>query len=101
MEFGSKLRNSITDSSVARLLKRLPGFEMMFKADGHTLEGKLQDYLFSKGLPFRVTVVTGPSGSYREVHILNFLDKHLDKVTPCKTWEFLFLDAHEPFTKPH
>ena len=43
--------NSITDSNEARLLKRLPGFEMVFKADGHTLEGKLQDYLFSKGLP--------------------------------------------------
>ena len=32
---------SITDSSVERVKRRLPGFETMFKAEGHTLEAKL------------------------------------------------------------
>ena len=28
--------------------------------------------------------------------MLNFLEKHLDKVTPCKRWEFFFLEAYAP-----
>ena len=51
---------------------------MMFKAEGHTVEKKLQAYVLSLGLPFKVTVVTGPSGSYREEHIIAFFDKHLE-----------------------
>ena len=69
--------NSITMSSAEKIKRRLPGFEIMFQADGHELEAKLQIYVFAKGLPFRVTVVTGPKGSYREEPLLNFLERHL------------------------
>ena len=57
--------NSVTMSSEEKIRTRLPGFEVTFQADGHKLEGELQAYVFEKGLPFRVTVVTGPKGSYR------------------------------------
>ena len=66
--------NSITDSSEARVRQQVPGFEIMFRADGKQVEAKLAAYVYSKGLPFRVTVVTGPSGSYKESDILNFLE---------------------------
>ena len=67
----------MTDSSAERISEELPGFELMFKAEGKVKEGKLQAYVASKGLPFKISVVTGPSGSYREHDILNFLDKWL------------------------
>ena len=89
--------NSVTDSSPERIRRRLPGFELMFRADGKQVEDKLQQHLFGKpSLPFRVTVVTGPSGSYKEEDILNFLEKHLEQWTPDRQWEFMFLDAYAP-----
>ena len=69
---------------------------MMFKAEGHTVEKKLQAYVLSLGLPFKVTVVTGPSGSYREEHIIAFFDKHLEPWYPGKRWEIMLLDAYAP-----
>ena len=88
--------NSVTDSSAERISEELPGFELMFKAEGKVKEGKLQAYVASKGLPFKVSVVTGPSGSYREHDILNFLDKWLLPWGPGREWEFLALDAYAP-----
>ena len=88
--------NSVTDSSAERISKKLPGFELMFKAEGKVKEGKLQAYVASKGLPFKVSVVTGPSGSYREHDILDFLDKWLEPWGPGREWEFLALDAYAP-----
>ena len=55
--------NSVTDSSPERISKELPGFELMFRAEGKVKEGRLSAYVLSKGLPFKVSVVTGPSGS--------------------------------------
>ena len=69
--------NSVTDSSRERISQELPGFELMFKAEGKVKEKKLQSYVMSKGLPFKVSVVTGPIGSYREHDILNCLEKWL------------------------
>lgn len=88
--------NSITDSSLERIQQRLPGFEIMFKADGKQLEARLKAYVVQKGVPFRCTVVTGPSGSYKEGDILNFLEEHLDAWGPNRRWEFVFLDAYAP-----
>jgi hypothetical protein len=85
--------NSVTMSSKVRIKRRLPGFEIMFMAEGHVVEEHLEKYVFAKGLPFKVTVVTGPKGSYREEHILNFLEKHLERWGPGRRWEFIFLDA--------
>ena len=62
------------------VMARPPGFEMMFTAEGHKLEQKLQSYVYAKGLPFKVTVVTGPKGSYREEQLLNFLENHLEQL---------------------
>ena len=69
--------NSMTDSSRERISQELPGFELMFKAEGKVKEARLQAYVVSKGLPFKVSVVTGPSGSYREHDILDFLELRL------------------------
>ena len=68
----------------------------MFQADGHVLGEQLQAYVFSRGLPFQVTVVTGPKGSYREEHILNFLETHVGDSVPGRKWELVFLDAYAP-----
>ena len=69
--------DSVTDSSAERISEELPGFDLMFKAEGKVKEAKLQAYVREKGLPFKISVVTGPSGSYKEHDILNFLDKWL------------------------
>ena len=45
--------NSVTDSSAERVSKELPGFELMFKAEGKVKEAKLQAYVREKGLPFK------------------------------------------------
>jgi hypothetical protein len=88
--------NSVTDSSEDRVRRRLPGFEIMFRADGHLVERDLQEHVFVKGLPFKVTVVTGPSGSYRETDILAFLDNHLPKFVQGSSWSIYLLDAYAP-----
>ena len=85
--------NSITDSCIQRVERELPGFELMFKAQGKDLEPKLQSYVASKHLPFKVSVVTGPSGSYKEHDILNFIEGHLEATG---RWEMFFLDAYGP-----
>jgi hypothetical protein len=66
--------NSVTDSCKERVLKEIPGFELMFKFEGKNKEAELQAYVASKNLPFKVSVVTGPSGSYTEQDILAFLE---------------------------
>ena len=68
----------------------------MFRADGKHLECRLQQHTFGKALSFRVTVVTGPSGSYKEEDILIFLEHHLEPWVSGSIWEFLFLDAYAP-----
>ena len=71
--------SSLTDSAEEQISgNNMPGFEIMFKAEGKQVEFKLQAYVSKKKSPgMRVTVDTGPSGSYREHGILNFLEKHL------------------------
>ena len=88
--------NSVTDSSKERIKRELPGFELMFKADGKQKEAKLQAYVASLNLPFKVSVVTGPSGSYREHDIIEFLEKWLEEWGPNRRWEFFLLDAYVP-----
>ena len=85
--------NSMTDSSPERISQELPGFELMFKAEGKIKEGKLSDYVASKRLPFKVSVATGPSGSYRELDIINFFEKRLLPWGPGRQWEFLLVEC--------
>ena len=63
---------------------------------GKVKEARLQAYVVSKGLPFKVSVVTGPSGSYREHDILNFLEIWLMPWGPGREWEVFLLDAYAP-----
>ena len=88
--------NSVTDSSRERISQELPGFELMFKAEGKLLEARLQSHVAAQGLPFKVSVVTGPSGSYREHDLLNFLEEWLLPWGPGREWEFFLLDAYAP-----
>ena len=88
--------NSITDTCAERVRRKLPGFELMFSAEGEKLQAKLEEYVFGKGLSFRVTVVTGPSGSYKEKDICHFLERHLEKWRAGRKWEIFFLDAYAP-----
>ncbi len=63
------------------------------------VESDLQAYVVELGLPFKVTVVTGPSGSYREEHIIAFFEKHLQpwpKGCTTRQWELVLLDAYAP-----
>ena len=88
--------NSITKSDEEAVRRRLPGFETMWRADGKQVELRLQEYVFAKGLPFTVTVVTGSSGSYKEEDIIVFLEKHLLPWGPGRRWELFLLDAYAP-----
>ena len=61
--------NSVTDSSKERIESgQLPGFELMFKATGNIKAKRLQEHVDILGAKFKVSVVTGPSGSYRKRH---------------------------------
>ena len=44
--------NSITDSNGERIKARLPGFELMFKAESGPRAAKLQRYAAEKRLPW-------------------------------------------------
>ena len=70
---------------------------MMVKAEsGCSLQLKLQTYVSSKNLPFKVSVVTGPSGSFKESDMLRFLEKWLKPWGPGRKWEIIMLDAYAP-----
>ena len=47
-------------------------------------------------VPFKVSVVTGPSGSYREEDIINFLEKWCEPWYKGREYEFILLDAYAP-----
>ena len=90
--------NSVTDSSEDRIKSgQLPGFEVMFKAKGDIKAKRLQEHVDILGATFKVSVVTGPSGSYKEEDILNFLDKWCEPWNKdTRKWEFILLDAYAP-----
>ena len=86
-------------SSEERALQ-LPGLELMFRAAAHVLEKRLQDYAASKS-PVRgdgtqwLTVATGPCGSYREEHVLTFLERHLEPMWEGRQWRIMLMDAYK------
>ena len=66
----------MTDSNEERIRTReLPGIEIMFKAQGKRKEAILQTYAKSLKPPFKLSVVTGPSGSYKEHDLLTMQDQ--------------------------
>ena len=57
----------------------------------------MQEHVDIMNVPFKVSVVTGPSGSYKEEDILNFLDKWCEPWEDGKRqWELILLDAYAP-----
>ena len=69
------------------------GLELMFKAVGESLERKLQGHIHHRGYPRWLSIVTGPKGSYREEHILSFLETHLEPWHEGREWRILGMDA--------
>ena len=89
--------SSMTDSNKERINSgQLPGFECMFKATGNIKAQRLQDHADRLGCGFKVSVVTGPSGSYREDDIIKFLEKWCEPWYKGRQWEFIMLDAYAP-----
>ena len=77
--------SSVTDSNEHRIRhERLPGFEVMFKANGKTKAEELQTYADSLECPFKLSVVMGPSGSYKEEDLLAMQDKWFEPWGPGK-----------------
>ena len=66
----------MTDSNEDRMKnKELPGIEIMFKAQGTQKEQTLEEYADSLNLRFKFSVVTEPSGSYKEEDLFDMQDK--------------------------
>ena len=84
--------NTMATSSTERAAK-IPPLECMFKG-GEQIENKLKQYIRGRG--DWLTVVTGPKGSYREEHILNYLETHLAPWSADRHWRVLLLDAYAP-----
>ena len=68
-----------------------PSLELMFKAQGCELEGRLQAFIPADA-PWW-TVVTSPRGSYREEHVLAYLERHLEPWSAGRRWRILLCDA--------
>lgn len=72
-----------------------PPLELMFKAAGLQLQGRLQQHVAQMRCPW-LSVVTGPKGSYREEHVADYLERHLPSMSPGRRWKILLLDAYRP-----
>jgi len=68
----------------------------MHDEGGEKKEQKLKDYIRVRGYPPWLTAVTGPKGSYREEHLLTFLEATLEEWKPGRQWRILLLDAYAP-----
>ena len=89
--------STVTDSNEHRIKhEQLPGFEVMFKANGIKKQAELQTYAEGLALPFKLSVVTGPSGSYKEEDLLTMQDKFLEPWGPGRRWEAWLGDAYAP-----
>ena len=67
----------------------------MFKFAGSKKQAELQAHVDSKNLPFKVSVVTGPSGSYKEEDMIAFLEKWLEPWGPGRQcFFFVLLDVY-------
>ena len=63
----------------------------MFEFAGSKKQVELQAHVDHKNLSFKVSVVTGPSGSYKEEDMIAFLEKWLEPWGPGREWEILAL----------
>ena len=89
--------STVTDSNEHRIRRgELPGFEVMFKAEGRRKEAQLQQHAAALGCPFKLSVVTGQSGSYKEEDLLAMQDQWLKPWGPNRRWEGWLGDAYSP-----
>ncbi len=86
---------TMTTSCPARAAA-IPPFELMFKARGDRLAKGLRASI-PAWAPW-LTIVTGPRGSYREEHILNYMETVLEPWAPGRKWRILLCDAYGPQT---
>ena len=72
-----------------------PAAECMFKAarDG-PIDAQLQAFLRSRGFPQWFTVTVSPSGSYSELDIIEFLQKHLEPWRDGRRWMIMLSDDY-------
>ena len=68
----------------------------MLKFEGTVKELQLQQFLATKELPFKVSVVTGPSGSYREHDIRICLELWLEPWDTGRQWEIIIVYVYAP-----
>ncbi|MCP4241726.1 MAG: hypothetical protein GY772_14295 [bacterium] len=83
--------NTMT-TSCERRAKAIPPLQLMFKGSGPRLAQKLSASI-PAWAPW-LSVVTGPRGSYREEHILNYLEAVLEPHGPERPWRVLLCDAY-------
>ena len=76
-----------------------PPLECQFKADGHHLEAKLNQYIRGYGFKW-LSVSTSPKATYREEHIIAFLRRHFQP-GPDARWRLMGLDMYGPQTTPN
>ena len=90
--------NFTTWSNKQRIIDEGPPYcELCFKAQpGEKLERRLDTHIRSRGYGNWLTVITAPKGSYRETDVLNFVDKHLPRMTPGRRWRIIMADDYGP-----
>ena len=80
------------DEAAPTVVGMLPPLELMFKAQGCQLEHKLQASIPADASWMSVT--TPPKGSYREEHVLAYLERHLEPWSGHRRWRILLTDAY-------
>ena len=73
----------------------MPAVECMFKAerDGR-VAARLQEFHRSHGFPQWFTVTVGPKGSYRELDVISWLEKHLEPWKEGRDWRVYLCDDY-------
>ena len=89
--------NATTFSEKERILAgERPYMQLMFKFDGEVVKGRLQEYIRSRGYPSWLSATTSDSGSYREHHVMEYLDKHLPLMSTSRRWRINMADDYGP-----
>ncbi len=74
---------------------RIPPLEIMFRVagSGAVLNPRMRSYIPAWAAPW-LTVVTSPTGSYKESDVLTYLETVLPAKTPDRPWMLLLLDSY-------
>ena len=94
-EYGGASTRSLTRAK-GGFAKRYQGSSCRFSCARSKKQAELQAHVDHKNLSFKVSMVTGPSGSYKEEDMIVFLEQWLEPWGPGREWGFLLLDAYAP-----